>query len=307
MNTAGDKAINYPPGRGGRAQASSRPAHVADRSLTACELTAENEPEVLAFLAERPIHTFGMAGFIRDNGLVSPLNRGAFYGCRNGEGQLEGVALIGHATLFEARSDEAIELFAQLAQDCSNLFLLLGEQEKVAQFWSHYAEGGRELRLACREALFQHSWPVMVREPIEGLRQATLDDLDQIVPVHAMTVIDESGVDPLETDPEGFRRRCARRIGMGRTWVYKDKGRVIFKAEVISESPEVTYLEGVWVAPDERGKGIGKRCMSQLGRRLLQSTESLSLLVNEQKRDAQAFYRSAGYKFICYYETIFLK
>jgi len=147
----------------------------------------------------------------------------------------------------------------------------------------------------------------MVREQIEELRQATLDDLDQIVPVHALTVIDESGVDPLERDPEGFRQRCARRIEMGRTWVYTRNGKIVFKAEVVSQSPEVTYLEGVWVAPDERGKGIGTRCMSQLGRHLLQSTESLSLLVNEQKRDAQAFYRSAGYKFVCYYETIFLK
>jgi ribosomal protein S18 acetylase RimI-like enzyme len=307
MKTSNSKAINRSADQEGRVQPSSLHALITDRSLTVSPLTVENEPEVLAFLAERPIHTFGLAGFIRDNGLVSPLNRGTFYCCRNEEGQIEGVALVGHATLFETRSDRAIAAFARLAQDCPNLFMLLGEEEKVARFWSYYAQGGRPLRLAARERLFQQSWPVMVREPVPGLRHATLDDLDSIVPIHALTVIDESGVNPLETDPEGFRKRCARRIEMRRTWVYIDEGKLVFKAEVVSESPEVTYLEGVWVAPGDRGKGIGMRCMSILGRNLLQCSESISLLVNERNREAQAFYTRAGYSFICHYETIFLR
>jgi hypothetical protein len=64
-------------------------------------LTAKDEIEVLAFLSQRPIHTFAMKSFIHDNGLVSPLNRGSFYGCRDINGHLEGVALVGHATLLE--------------------------------------------------------------------------------------------------------------------------------------------------------------------------------------------------------------
>ena len=42
-------------------------------------LTTNNEAEVLEFLSERPIHTVAMMGFIRDNGIVSPLNRGIFW------------------------------------------------------------------------------------------------------------------------------------------------------------------------------------------------------------------------------------
>ena len=63
------------------------------------ELTSEHTAEVQAFLAVRPVHTVVMSSFIADNGIVSELNRGKFYGYRNTAGTLEGVALIGHTTL----------------------------------------------------------------------------------------------------------------------------------------------------------------------------------------------------------------
>src|ERR1051326_3761784 len=96
----------------------NRCAYPAD-SMTVQSLTDEHREEVLAFLATRPIHTFGLAGFIRDNGLVSPHNRGTFYGCRNDQGSLEGVALIGHFILFETLSTEATAAFARIAQECT--------------------------------------------------------------------------------------------------------------------------------------------------------------------------------------------
>src|SRR5437870_7796017 len=86
------------------------------RSLAVKPLTSGCEGEVLSFLASRPIHTVIMAGLIRDNGLVSPLNRGTFYSCRDAAGRLEGVALIGHLTMVETKSAEVIELFAEIAQ-----------------------------------------------------------------------------------------------------------------------------------------------------------------------------------------------
>ena len=43
-------------------------------------MTAEDEREALKFLSSRPVHTINLRAFIRDNGLVSALNRGEFYG-----------------------------------------------------------------------------------------------------------------------------------------------------------------------------------------------------------------------------------
>lgn len=271
------------------------------------ELTAEQQAEVMDFLRERPTHTFGMAGFIRRNGLVSSHNRGRFYGCRGADGQLQGVALIGYYILFETRSDAAIEAFASLAQECRTAHMLLGEQDEVEAFWGYYAERGQEPRRFCRELLLEQTWPIEIGEAVPQLRLAGLDDLDAIVPAHAQLALDESGIDPLATDPEAFRERCARRIAEGQTWVWVDKGKLIFKADVITDTTEVVYLEGVWVDSSERGKGHGFNCMSQLSREILKRTRSICLLVNERFDAAHRFYRKAGFKVIGHYDTIFLK
>jgi predicted GNAT family acetyltransferase len=268
-------------------------------------LTDEDREEVLDFLAARPIHTVYMAGLIGDNGLVSPLNRGTFYGCRDEAGQLAGVAIIGHITAIEATSDAAIEAFARRAQEYGQAHAILGESEMVGQFWTYYAQAGQQLRLACREILFAQSWPVEVREPV-NLRRATLDDIELVMPVHARMAYEESGVNPLERDPEGFRRRTARRIEQGRVWVLVENGCLIFKADVISETHGATYVEGVYVSPQQRGKGYGLRCMSQLSRILLQRTRTVCLLANERNRSAHGLYRKAGYKMRGHYDTIFL-
>jgi GNAT superfamily N-acetyltransferase len=269
-------------------------------------LERKHESEVLAFLAERPTHTVFMAGFIRDNGLVSHLNRGTFYACRDLEGRLEGVALIGHFTLIETRSEAALAAFARLTQDCPSAHMILGEQDKVETFWRYFAQTGRTPRRVCRELLLERQLPIELFEPVSGLRQATPNDLPRVIPVNAKMVLDESGVNPLETDPKGFQERWLRRIEQGRVWLWTENGRLIFSANVMSEAPDVSYLEGIYVNPDERGRGYGLRCLSQLSSQLLENTRSLCLLVNEQNRGARDFYRKAGYTVCGLYDTIFL-
>ena len=269
-------------------------------------LTAAEETEVLNFLAQRPIHTVTMVGFINDNGIVSPLNRGTFYGCRNYEGQLEGVALIGHATLLETTTARALEALAEIAQKCTNAHMIMGEVEQVDGFWNHYAKAGQTLRQASREWLFELRWPIEALPLVPGLQLATLSELDLIVPLQAELAFAESGVNPLQRDPEGFRQRCARRIEQQRTWVWVEAGKIVFKADVVSDTPSVIYLEGVWTSPDRRSQGYGLRCLSQLGRTFLCRAKSVCVLVNEKNELAQKFYQRAGYKLRAVYDTIFL-
>jgi predicted GNAT family acetyltransferase len=279
----------------------------ANLGVEVTELTEEDRNEVLAFLAERPIHTVCLAGFIRDNGLVSPHNRGTFYGCRNSEGRLEGVALIGHATLIEARTRRAMREFGLVAQTYPRTHMIMGETEKVEQFWDTYSDEGQQMRLACRETLFELTQAMEVREEVEGLRQATIDDLDQVAPVQAAMAEYESGVNPLEVDPEGFRARCARRIEMGRVLVLEQDGKIIFKADIMADTPEVIYLEGVWVSPAARGQGTGRKCLRQVCRDLLLHTRAVCVLVNEESERTHTFYRMCNFKKRAVYDTIFLQ
>jgi len=262
--------------------------------------------EVLEFLARRPIHTVTMMSLIHDNGIVSPFNRGTFYGCRDLNGQLEGVALVGHATLMETVSDRALAALAQVARECPNTHMIMGEKERVADFWSHYADAGRRQRLACREWLFELSWPVEAREHVAELRPARVEELALMMPVQAELAFAESGVNPMLVDAHGFRERCLRRIEQGRTWVVVENDLLVFKADVVSKTPDVIYLEGIWLREDRRQKNIGTRLMSELMRRLLEDTKSICLLVNETNEWAQGFYRKCGFHFRATYETIFL-
>lgn len=279
----------------------------ADVTVNIIELSEDDRNEVLAFLAERPTHTVCLAGFIRDNGLVSPHNRGTFYGSRNSEGRLEGVALIGHATLIDARTPRAMETFALVAQGFERVHMILGEKDKVEQFWNYYADEGQEMRLVCRELLFELRQTMQVRDEVQGLRRATLNDLDQIAPVQAAMAADESGINPLEVDPEGFRARCARRIEMGRVWVVEDGGKLIFKADIMADTPDVVYLEGIWVNQTDRGKGIGRKCLTQLCQDLLTRTKSVAVLVNQENQRAHTYYRMCNFKLRGLYDSIFLQ
>ena len=279
---------------------------VTFESVRVERLTDNDAAEVLQFLAQRPIHTVAMMSMIHDNGIVSAFNRGTFFGCRDLNGQLEGVALVGHATLMETVSNRALAALAQVARECPNTHMIMGEKERVADFWNHYTETGRRQRLACREWLFELTLPAEAREPIAGLRQATVADLELVMPVQAQLAYAESGINPMEVDCEGFRKRCLRRIEQGRTWVVVEDNLLVFKADVISKTPEVIYLEGIWLREDCRNKRLGKRLMSELMRRLLENTKSVCLLVNETNEWAQGFYRKCGFNFRATYETIFL-
>ncbi len=287
------------------------PQAAAQESTGVHLLKETEEDEVLDFLSRaRSVQAVFMTGMVRDNGLESPFNRGVFYGCRRGvQGELLGVALIGHATLLETEDDRAMMMLARVARACASAHVILGEEEKIKRFWRYYAHGGQRPRLISREMLFELDAESAPSAPgqVEGLRPACLDDLAFVMPVQACMAFEESGVNPLERDAVGFRLRCARRIEQGRVWVWVEDGRLIFKADVMAYTPQAAYLEGVYTSPAVRNRSHGARCLQEVARQLLQHTRSINLLVNEQNQKAQDFYRRAGFRFTKIYDTIFLQ
>lgn len=280
--------------------------HTCWSDAQALPLREAEKAGALSFLAQHPLHTVYMASLIRDNGVESPLNRGGFYSYRNSYGQLEGIALLGHATLIEARTETSLTAFARLAQKGSLPYLIRGEEDCIMKFWSQFGKPGQVASRICRELLLEQvSAPQGPK--ITGLRQASLADLESVLKVNSEMAQDESGNDPLQRDPAGFRSRTAHRIARGRNWIWMEDGKLMFKADIIAETPQVIYLEGIFVPPDERGKGYGSACLSQLGRLLLRRTGSISLTINASKEKTKNFYSKAGYALRSYYDTIYLE
>lgn len=181
-----------------------------------CELRNEHHREVIAFLAIRPVHTVVMTSFINDNGMENVLNRGKFYGHRNSRNQLDGVALIGHTTLVEARSEDALKALAFAARSSETpIHLIMSDGTAAETFWKYYAGGHNEPRLKCTEMLFEISFPFPV--PVGGhtVRAARAEELMPIAEAQAEIAFMECGVDPLKKDREGFLNRVARRNRTG--------------------------------------------------------------------------------------------
>lgn len=289
-----------------RQEVSAPVEHTGCSDLLAHPLREAEKAETLSFLAQRPLHTVYMASLIRDNGVESPLNRGGFYSYRGSHGHLEGIALLGHATLLEARTESSLTAFARLAQQSSLPYLIRGEEDLVKEFWSQYGQSRQGASRVCRELLMEQVAAPEGKE-VTGLRQATLDDLESVVKVNSEMAQAESGSNPLKRDPQGFRSRTARRIARGRNWIWMEDGKLLFKADIIAETPEVIYLEGIYVDPSERGKGHGSTGLSQLGRILLRRTGSICLTLNSNKEQTKNFYGKAGYAMRSYYDTIYLQ
>lgn len=275
------------------------------RSLRIQAFSNGHQDEVLAFLSQRPIHTVFMSGLIRDNGLVNFANRGTFYGCRDQEDRLTGVALIGPKTVIEAHNASALEAFANLTPNNLTAHLIRGEQQQIEYVLDKYAESGRLPRLLSREILMEQTAATRDVTAEPNLRVASLGDLESVVSINAALVIEESGVDPLLKDRQGMWERTARRIDQGRVWILIESNRVLFKADIISETPQTAFIEGVFVRPEVRRKGYGLRCMTQLGRNLLGRVPSICLVVNEENERALAFYQKANYQIRSCYNTAY--
>ena len=270
-------------------------------------LTAADENEALAFLKIRPVHTVAMASFIRDNGMESVDNRGQFYGYRTSQGTLTGIALIGHTTLIEARSDDSLRAFALVAQQSKTpIHIMMSDGKTIETFWKYYAGENHAPRLVCSELLFELNFPFLVQKCGWDVRVADASELEQIAVAHDEVAFIESGVSPLEKDREGFLKRCLRRIEQKRTFVVFENGKLIFKADIVAETAEVAYLEGIYVAPESRGKGIGASCLSKLGVQLLERVENVCLLSNVEMKIAHRSFAKAGFKNTDCCQTIFV-
>lgn len=270
-------------------------------------LTEGDRDAALDFLSECPVHTVIMAGWMLERGVESPEHRGTFYGCWNAMGILEGVALIGRATMFEARSDAAIFAFAELAKRDESVRLFFAEASALEKFWHTYRRAGQEPRILCHELLYEkEALSSPATDTIGSLRKARASELQQVASAHAQLVAEETGENPLDKDSTGFYQRCAARIEQGKVWVLMEGAELLFKADVVAETPQAVYAEGLWVNPSYRRKGYGQLCWEALSRALLNEKQSFCGFVNDENESARAFYDKVGCRLRARFDKIFI-
>ncbi|MGI8786807.1 MAG: GNAT family N-acetyltransferase [Pyrinomonadaceae bacterium] len=270
-------------------------------------LTEADRAEVLGFLKMRPVHTVVMTSFICDNGMENTDNRGKFYGYRNAFGTLEGVALIGHTTLIESRSDESLRAFALAARKSETpIHMVMSDHQTVDLFWITCKGENCPPRVVCSELLFELNFPFPVQQCDWDVRLADASELAFVAEAHDEVAFAESGSSPMLKDREGFLKRCLKRIEKNRTFVVFDNGKLVFKADIAAETDDVVYLEGIYVAPEYRGKGIGASCLSKLALQLMTHVENVCLLSNAEFTGAHRSFAKAGFKNTDCCKTIFV-
>jgi ribosomal protein S18 acetylase RimI-like enzyme len=149
-----------------------------------------------------------------------------------------------------------------------------------------------------------------IHEPPEpgrsGLRPARPADYELLLPACAAAHREELGIDPLDRDGDSFRWRTRAQIEDGRSWLWEEEGRILFKAEASAWTPEAAQIQQVWVDPGVRNRGYAQRGMRDLCRLLLARVPAVTLFVRPENAPALRVYEGIGmHRTISYRSLIF--
>jgi len=181
--------------------------------------------------------------------------------------------------------------------------LVIGEENAVGDFWA----SARSRLPRPRED--RPGQPVYVLEsPPEpgetGLRPATQNDFELLVPACAEAHREELGTNPLDRDPESFRLRTRMQIEDGRSWLWSEDGVIFFKAEASAWTPAAVQLQQVWVDPRVRGRRYAQRGMRDLCRLLLERVPTVCLFVRAENAPAIRVYEAIGMRHTISYRSL---
>jgi predicted GNAT family acetyltransferase len=260
---------------------------LARSDLAAVEQLLELDPVVDCFVSAR----------VRDSGLRADEIGGQLWGWYQGT-RLRSMCFSG-ANLIPVQADaQALTAFAaragRLGRRCSSI---VGPAESTLALWAQLAGvwgPAREVR-GDQPLLVLDSDPVIEADPL--VRPATEADFDVLLPAAIAMFTEEVGVSPLAGGGgPAYRARLADLIRRGRALLRVSDGQVVFKAELAAVSDSVSQVQGVWVAPQYRGRGVGARGMAAVAAYARRSTPVVSLYVNAHNVSARQAYARVGFR-----------
>jgi predicted GNAT family acetyltransferase len=224
----------------------------------------------------------------------------------NGEvwGYYEGDALVSvchsAANLMPAMATgPALEHFvARAAEQGRRCSTLLGPARAVALMWEGLRGSWPEPRAVRPDQphLEIARLPRVASDP--GVRRTTMADLDVLYPACVAMYTEEVGVSPEEHGGAAlYRTRVAQLVSRGWSFARIEDGRVLFKAEIAAATPHACQVQGVYVAPDRRGQGIGTAGMAAVVELALSRVAPVvSLYVNAHNLPARRIYEQVGFR-----------
>ena len=247
--------------------------------------------QILDFCAEEPIERV----FLED---VARRGLGRFAALRDG-GRLTAVCHVG-ANLVPSGAETGA--FADLAAR-GEPRMLVGEERAVTELWE---AARKRLPRPLEDRPGQPVYVLETRPPAgeTGLRPARLDDLDALVSASAQAYREEVGVDAYARDPALFEWRTRVQIEEGRSWLWSEGGSILFKAEASAWTEKAVQLQQVWVDSELRGRGYGKRGLSDLCRFLLGRTPTVCLFVRPENAAAIGLYERIGMRRTITYRSL---
>ncbi|MFJ9034212.1 GNAT family N-acetyltransferase [Streptomyces sp. NPDC102274] len=253
----------------------------------------------LAILESEPVENTFVTSRVRVAGLDPWRLGGEMWGWY-ADGRLRSLCYSGANLVPICATPEAVSAFADRARRagrrCSSI---VGPAEPTAQLWRLLEPSwgpAREIR-AHQPLMVTEQVPATVA-PDPLVRRIHKAELEVIMPACVAMFTEEVGVSPLAGDGGLlYQARVAELVGAGRSFARIDDGRVTFKAEIGAATPRACQIQGVWVDPEFRGRGLSEAGMAAVVRYALADVAPVvSLYVNDYNTPARAAYRRVGFR-----------
>ncbi|WP_084959038.1 GNAT family N-acetyltransferase [Thermoactinospora rubra] len=254
--------------------------------------------EVIALLDTDPIANVFVASRVRTVGLNPARLGGQMWGY-GPRGSLVSLCYAGANMVPVNAGPEAVHAFADRARRqgrrCSSI---VGPVEAVSQLWERLEpHWGRARAIRWRQPVMATSRrPPIPADPL--VRRVRPEEFDILLPACVAMFTEEVGISPNIGDGGAlYRNRVAELIRIGRSYARIDDGRVVFKAEIGAVTPHACQIQGVWVAPELRGRGYAAAGMAAVVEAALECFAPIvTLYVNDYNHAARAVYRKVGFQ-----------
>lgn len=269
---------------------------LGERERATVERLLDQDPYGAAQVAER-VATHGLSWWRADGRIFG-------YGSRH---HVESLCWAGGHVTPVCATPSAVAAFAErLGAERRSCSSIVGRADAVLGLWERLAEHwgpAREVR-DNQPLLVADSDPPVAPDP--EVRLVRADEIDQLFPAAVAMYTEEVGVSPLsDDDGRSYRRRITELVRAGRAYARFVDGEVVFKAELAVVTRHTTQVQGVWVAPEWRGRGLATAAMSAVVRDALRRVApTVSLYVNDYNYPARRVYARCGFQPVGAFATV---